>query len=167
MNRTQNTGRILGILSGFLGILSVLSVLCFLFPDFLVSKDLRPIYAANLEVFRTILKSIILLTFAFGTLGAILLGLVSLLMGGWSVEIVSSGSKEVTLGLDYFVLELLVLELLVLGLIFIPMERLWRLRDFRILREGWQTDLVYFFTSHVGIQLFSFAALIPVQLALG
>jgi|GEM_PF-3790650 len=77
-----------------------------------------------------ILKGIILSTFALGTIGsvlnpdrifgrlAILLGLVSLLMGGWSVEIVSSGPGEVTLGLDYFVL-----ELIVLGLIFIPMER--------------------------------------------
>ena len=174
LTRSAKVGRILGILASFLGILSVLSVLCFLFPDFLVSKDLRPVYASHLDLFRAILKGLIILNLSCGAISAVLhpsrifgrlsvvLGLISLLMGGWNVEVISSGAPEIALGLDYFVL-----ELLVLGLIFVPMERVWRLRNFRILRDGWQTDLTYFFVSHVGIQLFSFAALLPVQLALG
>ena len=36
-----------GIVGGFLGICCVLAELCFLFPDLLVSRDLRPMYAAK------------------------------------------------------------------------------------------------------------------------
>jgi sterol desaturase/sphingolipid hydroxylase (fatty acid hydroxylase superfamily) len=61
-------------------------------------------------------------------------------------------------GLDYFVL-----ELLVLALIFTPIEALFPLREQRVLREGWQTDLKHFFVSHAGVQVLSFAALIPLQ----
>lgn len=61
-------------------------------------------------------------------------------------------------GLDYFVL-----ELLVLGLVFVPLESLFALHDRRIFRDGWQTDLKHFFVSHAGVQLLSFAAMIPAQ----
>ena len=48
-----------------------------------------------------------------------------------------------------------------LGLIFIPLERVFALRRQRIFRKGWQTDLKHFFVSHAGVQLLSFAVLIP------
>jgi hypothetical protein len=41
-----------------------------------------------------------------------------------------------------------VLELLVLGLIFIPLEGMFALREKRVFRAGWQTDLKHFFVSH-------------------
>lgn len=63
-----------------------------------------------------------------------------------------------SVGLDYFVL-----ELLVLGLVFIPIEALFPLREQKVLRDGWQVDLKHFFVSHAGVQLLSFAALIPAQ----
>jgi sterol desaturase/sphingolipid hydroxylase (fatty acid hydroxylase superfamily) len=56
-----------------------------------------------------------------------------------------------------------VLELLVLALVFIPLENLFALRDQRVFREGWQTDLKHFFVSHAGVQLLSFAGMIPAQ----
>jgi len=68
------------------------------------------------------------------------------------------GSGPFSAGLDYFIL-----ELLVLGLLFVPMERLFALREQKIFRRGWQTDLKHFFVSHAGVQLFSFAAMIPIQ----
>lgn len=37
------------------------------------------------------------------------------------------------------------------------------LRDQKIFRTGWQTDLKHFFASHAGVQLISFATMIPVQ----
>ena len=39
------------------------------------------------------------------------------------------------------------------------------LREQKIFRTGWQTDLKHFFVSHAGVQLLSFATLIPVQVA--
>ena len=68
------------------------------------------------------------------------------------------GTAAVSAGLDYFVL-----ELLVLGLVFIPLERLFILRPQKIFRAGWQTDLKHFFVSHAGVQVLSFATLIPAQ----
>lgn len=163
-----------GVLGTALGALCVLTELCFLFPDILVSKDLLPVYAANLGVFRTILEVLIVLTLVLGTFSAVVLrskpfgllslvlGLLALAMGGWRVQSIDLGESPVAIGLDYFIL-----ELLLLGLVFIPMERLSALRDEPVLRKGWQTDLTYFFVSHAGVQLFSYVSLIPVQFALG
>ena len=92
-----------------------------------------------------------------GLLG-IVLGAIALLMGGAEAEAVPTGTAAVSAGLDYFVL-----ELLVLGLLFIPLERMFILRPQKIFRRGWQTDLKHFFVSHAGVQLLSFAALIPAQ----
>ena len=61
-------------------------------------------------------------------------------------------------GLDYFVFELLVLRL-----VFIPLEGAFPLRPHGVFRLGWQTDLRHFFVSHAGVQLLSFAGMIPAQ----
>jgi len=80
-------------------------------------------------------------------------------MGGPGAEALAvGGPRSFSVGLDYFVL-----ELLVLGLIFMPIEALFPLRAQRVLRAGWETDLKHFFVSHAGVQLLSFAALIPAQ----
>jgi sterol desaturase/sphingolipid hydroxylase (fatty acid hydroxylase superfamily) len=165
-------GKRAGLTAGVLGMLCVLGELCFLLPGLLVTRDALPLYTANLAVFRGILHASIVLSIALGALAValsrpnrrgllgILLGVVALLMGGAEVEpldFVTPGAFSA--GLDYFVL-----ELLLLGLIFVPLEGLFPLRVQRVLREGWQTDLKHFFVSHAGVQLMSFAALIPVQM---
>ncbi len=169
MNRVA-TGKRAGVASGLLGTLCVLGELCFLLPDLLVTPDALPIYKANLDLFRGILLASILATFALGMasvlllrsrtygLAGILLASVALLMGGAEAEAVDVGPRAFSAGLDYFVL-----ELLVLGLVFIPLERLFALRPQRIFRDGWQTDLKHFFVSHAGVQVLSFATLIPAQ----
>jgi sterol desaturase/sphingolipid hydroxylase (fatty acid hydroxylase superfamily) len=167
-------GKRAGLAAGLLGMLCVLAELCFLLPDLLVTKDALPIYKAHIGLFRAVLQATIFATFAFGALGVALsrpnrrgllgigLGITALLMGGAEAEPIDlGGSRAVSAGLDYFVL-----ELLVLGLIFIPLEGLFPLRLQRVFREGWQTDLKHFFVSHVGVQLLSFAALIPAQVLL-
>jgi sterol desaturase/sphingolipid hydroxylase (fatty acid hydroxylase superfamily) len=164
-------GKRAGVAAGLLGTLCVLSELCFLLPDLLVTKDALPMYIAHLTLFRSILQLSIFTTFALGALSVILqrpnryglvgivLGIVALLMGGSQVEAVDiAAPRALTVGLDYFVL-----ELLVLGLIFIPIEGLFALREQRVFREGWQTDLKHFFVSHAGVQLVSFAGMIPAQ----
>jgi sterol desaturase/sphingolipid hydroxylase (fatty acid hydroxylase superfamily) len=162
-------GKRAGLSAGVLGMLCVLGTLCFLLPELLVTKDALPVYVENLGVLRTILGASIAATFALGALGVALsrpnrrgllgiaLGAVALLMGGADAQPIDLGfSGEFALGLDYFVLELLVLALL-----FVPMEGLWPLRAQKVFREGWQTDLKHFFVSHAGVQLLSFAALVP------
>jgi sterol desaturase/sphingolipid hydroxylase (fatty acid hydroxylase superfamily) len=165
-----NIGKRAGVASGLLGALCVLGELCFLLPDLLVTRDALPFYKANIGVFRGILQGSILTTFALGALSVALLrskthGLlgialasIALLMGGSEAEALDVGPRSLSAGLDYFVL-----ELLVLGLLFIPLERAFALREQRIFRAGWQTDLKHFFVSHAGVQLLSFAAMIPAQ----
>ncbi|HEX7043784.1 MAG TPA: sterol desaturase family protein [Burkholderiales bacterium] len=164
-------GKRAGLAAGLLGMLCVLAEFCFLFPDVLVTKEALPVYKEHLGLFRGLLQATIAATLALGTLGVLLsrpnrrallgivLGVVALLLGGAEAEPVDlGGPRAFSAGLDYFVL-----ELLVLGLIFIPLEGLFPLRAQPVLREGWQTDLKHFFVSHAGVQLLSFAALIPAQ----
>jgi len=164
-------GKRAGVASGLLGILCVLAELCFLLPDLLVTRDALPFYKANLEVFRAILQAAIIATLALGAasvallrsklhgLLGIALGATALLLGGWNAEPLDiGGHRDFAAGIDYFVL-----ELLVLGLVFVPLERLFALRDQRTFRTGWQTDLKHFFVSHAGVQLLSLAAMIPAQ----
>jgi sterol desaturase/sphingolipid hydroxylase (fatty acid hydroxylase superfamily) len=165
-------GKRAGLTSGVLGMLCVLAELCFLLPELFVTQDALPMYVANLGVFRAILGASIAATIALGVLGVALsrpnrrgllgiaLGAVALLMGGAEVQPLQVDLPSTfSLGLDYFVL-----ELLVLALVFVPMEGLWPLRPQNVFREGWQTDLKHFFVSHAGVQLLSFAALVPAHM---
>ncbi len=165
-------GKRVGVIAGLLGVVAVLAEFCFLFPDLLVVKEALPFYRQHLVWLRLILQIVIVLTFVGGLLSAIwlrskwhggvamMLAMVATLLGGSEAEPLSNHARPFTAGLDYFLL-----ELLILALVFIPMERLWTLREQKIFRLGWQTDLKHFFLSHVGVQLISFATLIPVQIA--
>jgi sterol desaturase/sphingolipid hydroxylase (fatty acid hydroxylase superfamily) len=164
-------GRRAGVTSGLLGALAVLAELCFLFPHALVFRDALPFYEAHIGAFRALLFAVIVATFALGTASVllirsrrfgimgILLGVIALLLGGSEARAITSEPGGFTAGLDFFVL-----QLFLLGLVFVPMERLWLLREQRIFREGWQTDLTYFFASHVGIQIVALATMIPAQI---
>jgi lathosterol oxidase len=64
------------------------------------------------------------------------------------------------LGLDW-----LVLDLLGLALVFVPLERAFALvREQRILRAGWRTDLAHFLASHLLVQALALLTLAPAQL---
>ncbi len=167
-------GKRAGVTAGLLGVLCVLAEFCFLFPHVLVTNDARGFYAEHMGLMRGILQGALVFTVALGMLsvltlrsklhGAVAIGLalVALLLGGAEAEPLTHTARPFSAGLDYFAL-----ELLVLGLVFIPMERLWAQREQPIFRLGWQTDLKHFFVGHVGVQLISFATLIPAQALLG
>ena len=162
----------LGVASGLLGMLCVLGQLCFLLPDLLVTRDALPLYLQHLDLLRGLLQAAIVATLLLAALSLLLLrraqrhalaglalGGLALLAGGGEVQALHGGGpRSVAAGLDYFVL-----ELLLLGLVFIPLEAVFALREQRVFRAGWQTDLKHFFVSHVGVQLLSFAAMIPAQ----
>jgi sterol desaturase/sphingolipid hydroxylase (fatty acid hydroxylase superfamily) len=166
-------GKRAGVTSGILGALAVLAELCFLFPNELVFRDALPFYAAHIVAFRALLFGVIVATFALGATSVALirsrayavtgiaLGLIALMLGGSEARAITAEPRTVTAGLDFFLL-----QLFLLGLVFVPMERLWLLREQRIFRDGWQTDLTYFFASHVGIQIIALATMIPAQLFL-
>jgi sterol desaturase/sphingolipid hydroxylase (fatty acid hydroxylase superfamily) len=171
--RTPDVGKRAGVTGSLFGAIAVLGELCFLFPDFLVSRDAMPFYREHLDAMRALLLAVIVATFVLGTISVLLirsktygimsiaLGILALLMGGSKAEpIITGRQRAVSAGLDYFLL-----ELLILGCLFIPMERLWALREQKIFRTGWQTDLKHFFASHAGVQIISFLTIIPVQVA--
>ena len=163
-------GKRAGVTSGLLGAIAVLGEFCFLFPDLLVFHDTLAFYQQHLGAVRALLllvitgakqlgvTSVVLLRSKVYGLTGIALASIALLLGGSKAEPITHGRRPVSAGLDYFLL-----ELLLLGALFIPMERLWMLRDQKIFRTGWQTDLKHFFASHAGVQLISFATMIPVQ----
>lgn len=151
-------GRISGYLSATLGLLSLLAVLCFLFPQWLTFAEFRAVYSERFA--RTVLLVGLVLAFGLGTLNILLngrkrLGLTGILsaglavfLGGTSIHPESIEQAPWSLGLDWFVL-----ALLVSALIFIPLERLYAKDPHQlILRPQWRTDLSYFFVSHLLVQ---------------
>src|SRR5262245_2502944 len=148
-------GRISGVLAVALGALSLLAVLCFRYPAVLTTPDLRAVYPVPL--LRGVLFAALLLALAFAALSLALsrrprLGLAGLArtgaaiaLGGAWVETPEAVAPRRGLGLDWFVL-----DLLLLALVFVPLERGFaRLREQRVLRAGFATDVAHFFASHL------------------
>lgn len=151
-------GRISGYLSAALGLLSLLAVLCFLFPQWLTFAEFRAFYSEGLA--RTLLLVGLVLAFSLGTLNILLngrkrLGLtgiasagLAVFLGGTNIQTDSIGQTPYSLGLDWFVL-----ALLVSALVYIPLERLYaKDPEQLILRPQWRTDLNYYFVSHLLVQ---------------
>lgn len=169
--RPVDVGKRAAVTSGLLGALAVLGEFCFLFPDLLVFQDSMPFYREHLDAIRGLLLVTIAGAIALGFMSFFLIrsrtygllgigmGLIALALGGPNAQPITTQRPAVSAGLDYFLL-----ELLLLGAVFIPMERIWKLRDQKIFRTGWQTDLKHFFVGHSGVQLLSFVTMIPVQI---
>ncbi|PAU64524.1 hypothetical protein BZL41_09715 [Pseudomonas sp. PIC25] len=151
-------GRISGYLSAALGLLSLLAVLCFLFPQWLTTAELRQVYTEQFA--RSALLLGLVVSFSLGTLNILrnrrkrlgFTGLVAsglaVLLGGTNIQFEEIGQTPYSLGLDWFVL-----ALLVSAIVFIPLEKLYaKDPEQNILRPHWRTDLVYFFVSHMLVQ---------------
>ncbi|MBY0401980.1 sterol desaturase family protein [Myxococcota bacterium] len=154
---TFGQGRISGILAIFLGALSVLAVLCFHFPEWLTTPELRRAYPV--EILRWVLLAGMILAVFFGALSLLLssskrlgfagiaLALLAQWLGGAHVEVDEFDSPVVSFGFDW-----LVLALLANSLVFVFIERVWPLHpEQRTLRRGWRLDLAYYAVSHVGV----------------
>lgn len=151
-------GRISGYISCTLGVLSLLSVLCFMFPDLLTTKELRQVYSESFA--RQALSVGMALSVSFGVFSILrgarrlkaIAGMASsglaLLLGGANIQFSPIEQTPYSLGLDWFVL-----ALLVSALVFIPLEKMFAKNpDQHILRPHWRTDLAYFFVSHMCLQ---------------
>lgn len=152
-------GRISGYLSATLGILSVLAVLCFRYPRWLTTGELRQVY--DVELLRLMLRGAMWLSLSLGLftfvrnrkkrLGAVgvLTTVLAFALGGAQVEVGSVRPNPLSLGVDW-----LVLDLLGSAALFIFVEKLFpRYPDQVILRPEWGLDLTYFAINHLAISL--------------
>lgn len=140
------------------GVLSLLAVLCFHFPELLTSQEFRPVYTSGFA--RGLLLVGIIGAFVIGTV-AVLAGqrrpiaftgvvaaTVAVLLGGSSIPLGEIEPTPWSLGVDWFIL-----SLVFSALVFIPLERYLAHRPHPVLRRGWRTDVCYFFLSHVLVQM--------------
>ncbi len=144
-------------MSAGLGLLSLLGVLCFHFPDLLTSRDFRSVYTETFA--RNTLLSGLVAAFIMGTIAILrdrdrrvaLTGVCSaalaVLLGGAKVEFGAIAQTPFSLGLDWFVI-----ALFFSAIVFVPIERALAVRPQSPLRPEWRTDLAYFFMSHVLVQ---------------
>ncbi|MGD0493194.1 MAG: sterol desaturase family protein [Steroidobacteraceae bacterium] len=161
------TGWWSGILSAFFGVLSFGAVVCLHFPQLLSSPDLRPYYP--MPLMRLAIQALIVGAILFGVASAmlrrkkvlaltgILFALLASLLGGASVPINQDLHNGPAIGLDWFLLDILLMTL-----IFSPIEVLWpAYREQSVFRTGWLTDIVYFLSTHLPIQITTFLILLP------
>ena len=147
-------GKISGFIACFLGALSLLAVLCYLFPEYLTTAELRAAYDG--EALKLVLKYAMFISLGFGLLtfvlqknrrlGAVgvLLTLAAFALGGYTVETRSVEKVSLSLGLDW-----LILAFLVSAVMFIFLEKVFpKYRDQVILRPEWKLDLIYFCINH-------------------
>jgi sterol desaturase/sphingolipid hydroxylase (fatty acid hydroxylase superfamily) len=161
------TGWWSGILSAFFGFLSLGGVLCLHFPQFLTSAEFRPFY--SLHAIRLLIQFLIVAAVAFGVISSLLrkkktLALTGMLLaiaatawGGSSVKVNGSQLNGMTIGMDWFLL-----DLLLMALIYVPLERIWpQYPEQGTFRNNWTQDMVYFMSTHLPIQILSFLVLLP------
>ncbi|HET7734469.1 MAG TPA: sterol desaturase family protein [Nocardioidaceae bacterium] len=143
--------------SCMLGLLSLLGVLCFHFPELLTSREFRAVYTDDFA--RGLLLVGLVAAFVLGTVAvlrdqsrrvalvAVGSATAAVLLGGTDVQVDTVGDTPYSLGLDWFIL-----SLFFSALVFIPLEQYLAHRQVPVLRDGWRTDVTYFFMSHVLVQ---------------
>lgn len=153
-------GRISGYTSVTLGVLSLLAVLCYRFPSYLTTRELRSVY--DPELLRTVLRACMWSSLGFAALtfilnrrkrlGAIgvLCTLVAFALGGYGVPSGPVAPSQLAIGVDW-----LVLDLLGSAALFIFIEKIIPKYEAQaILRPEWQLDLFYFGINHLLIGAF-------------
>src|SRR5262247_4588090 len=156
-----------GVLSAFLGLLAFGAVVCLHFPQLLTSPNLRPYY--SMYVIRLLIQAVIVGAIIFGVVSAMLrrkkvlaltgmvFALGATLLGGASVPINEELREGPAIGLDWFLLDMLLMTL-----IFSPIEVLWPAYPQQsVFRSQWVTDIVYFLSTHLPIQITTFLIMLP------
>lgn len=167
------SGWISGALSVFLGFVGLLAVVCFHYPSLMTMPELRAMYPV--PYVRALLLLILFASFVLGAISVylrrsrsvggigILLTLIAVMFGGWSVPVDGELQNRPFLGLDWFLL-----NILIFSAVFVPLELLFPLRrEQPIFRDYWKTDLAYFFVSHMLIQLITIVTLKPALIFFG
>jgi len=155
-------GRISGYIASFLGVGCFLAVLCFQFPEYLTTTELREAYDG--EFLRKVLKFCMFATLAFAllafTLGAkkrqpaigVLFVAMGFALGGYNIPVGEVEAKTFSLGVDW-----LVLAFLVSAILFIFLEKVFpKYKEQPILRPEWSLDLFYFTFNHLMLSVLLF-----------
>lgn len=156
---TFGDGTLSGVISITLGVSSLLAVLCYLFPSYLTTADLRAVYDAVFlqkvlmyGMYTSLVFGII--TFALnknkrlGGIG-IVLTLIAYAAGGWEIPVGPVIKSEIAIGVDW-----MILAFLVSALVFVFLEKIFPLRkEQAILRPDWGVDFSYFVFNHLLISI--------------
>jgi len=142
--------------SAFLGVMSLLGVVAFHFPEYLTTPQLRQVY--EVAHLRTLLYSSMVLTLLLAAPAllfsnqkphaALALGclLLAWLAGGPNVPLVESFPQPHF----YLSLDWVLLDLLLMATLFINIELFFRLKPQQgILRHGWRVDLAHYVANHL------------------
>jgi sterol desaturase/sphingolipid hydroxylase (fatty acid hydroxylase superfamily) len=155
-------------MSAGLGALALMGVACFHFPELLTSKDFRQAYTESFA--RHLLLIGTIAAFLFGTVSILrgrnkrlaLFGVcsaaLSVLLGGITINFDPITPTPYSLGLDWFVISLFFSTI-----VFVPLERLFHVRNLSPLRPRWRTDLSYYFISHILVQFILIAVTASTQ----
>ena len=110
-------GKISGFSSLFLGAMSLLAVLAYLYPSYLTTTELRQVYDA--EKLQIVLKYGMYFSLFFGVLSFILNGykrlgfigivltLIAFMLGGYTIPVGPVEPKPLSLGIDWLILAFL------------------------------------------------------------
>lgn len=152
-------GLITGVIAFTLGLLSLLGVLAFHYPQYLTTPELRQIYSR--ELMRHVLFAALVFAGTVSVTNTILnrrrginvaaMVLVALAVagGGSNVPVGDYPQHTPYIGMDWFILDLLGSTM-----IFIVIEKLFPLyKGQAIFRKYWQTDLVHFAFNHFVVGL--------------
>ena len=149
------SGRTSGYASLFLGFLSLLGVLAYLYPAYLTTTELRQVYDA--QALQKVLKYGMYFSLFFGLftffirkrrklgIAGILLTSISFSFGVYPMPLGPAFARPLALGVDW-----LILSFLGSVVIFTTLEKLFpKYRDQVILRDEWQLDFFYFIVNHL------------------
>lgn len=166
-------GIISGYISVFLGISTLLGVICFKYPEWLTTPEFREIYTG--ESMKLLLTACIIAAMFFAVLSfmlskkkkwpliGIILSAATVIIGGFDVDPRAVDKTGWYLGLDW-----LLLDLFLMAIIFVPIEMVFpKRKNQSTFHEEWRTDLVYFCVSHLLIQFFGIITQQPAQLFFG
>jgi sterol desaturase/sphingolipid hydroxylase (fatty acid hydroxylase superfamily) len=149
-------GQVTGVIALVLGILCLLGVLAFHFPQYLTTPELRKSY--DVDLLRKVMFAAMVIAGGLSLVNvlfnrsrwlssfAFTLVALTALLGGHKVHVDPNFPDHTPyIGLDWFIL-----DLLGSSLIFVFIEKLFALRkDQPVFRAEWQTDLHHFIVNHM------------------
>jgi sterol desaturase/sphingolipid hydroxylase (fatty acid hydroxylase superfamily) len=177
-------GKVSGVIAFSLGILCVLGVLAFLYPQYLTTPELRKnynpglmrhlLFACMLIAGGIALTNLMLGRFRVLNFAALVLIITAQALGGAAVPVGNFPDHTPYVGLDWFILDLLGSTL-----VFVLIEKMFPLyKGQPVFRFDWQTDFTHFVVNHfiVGLillvvnflihRLFTWAVFPPLQKAI-
>ncbi len=152
-------GKISGLVSFSLGLLSVFAVLAYRYPSYLTTTELRQVYDA--EALQLVLKYGMYTSLLFGILTFVLnkaryrmlgafgiaLTCLGFILGGYNIPVGPVEPRQLSLGIDW-----LILAFLGSVFIFMAMEKIFpKYKNQIIMRPEWDVDLYYFCFNHLAI----------------